>query len=64
MAAVIALAATKSLPIHVAAFLGVIAMLGAGCVKLHGLGRALSMQVVPQRRRACWLGEVCSAAEY
>ena len=46
MGAVIALAATKTLPIHVAAFLGVIAMLGAGCVKLHGLGRALSMEVV------------------
>jgi di/tricarboxylate transporter len=46
MGAVIALAATKTLPIHVAAFLGVISMLAAGCIKLHGLGRALSLEVV------------------
>ena len=43
---VIASAATRILPIHVAAFLGVIAMLVAGCVKLEGLGRALSPAVV------------------
>ncbi|MGD9904928.1 MAG: SLC13 family permease [Vicinamibacterales bacterium] len=46
MGGVIVLAATKTLPIHVAAFAGVIAMLAAGCVKLDGLGRALSMEVV------------------
>lgn len=46
MAGVIVLAATKVLPIHVAAFLGVIAMLLKGCVKLHGLGRALSIEVI------------------
>ncbi len=46
MASVVVLAATKILPIHVAAFLGVIAMLLTGCVRLHGVGRALSMQVV------------------
>jgi di/tricarboxylate transporter len=46
MAAVVVVAATKLLPIHVAAFIGVIAMLAKGCVKLHGVGRALSLQVV------------------
>ena len=40
------LAATKVLPIHVAAFMGVIAMVLTGCVRLHGVGRALSLQVV------------------
>lgn len=46
MAAVIVAASTKFLPIHVAAFLGVIAMLLTGCVRTHGIGRALSLQVV------------------
>lgn len=46
MLAVIGLAGTKTLPIHVAAFIGVIAMLLSGCVRLHGVGRALSLQVV------------------
>ena len=46
MLVVIGLAGTKTLPIHVAAFLGVIAMLLFGCVRLHGVGRALSLQVV------------------
>jgi di/tricarboxylate transporter len=46
MLLVIVSAATRVLPIHVAAFLGVIAMLFAGCVKLAGLGRALSPPVV------------------
>lgn len=46
MAAVVVVAATKVLPIHVAAFIGVIAMLLKGCVKFHGVGRALSLQVV------------------
>ncbi len=46
MLVVIIGAATKILPIHVAAFLGVIAMLLSGCVKLDGLGRALSPAVV------------------
>ncbi|MDH5256009.1 MAG: SLC13 family permease, partial [Gammaproteobacteria bacterium] len=46
MAGVIVLAATKVLPIHVAAFVGVIAMLAKGCVKLYGLGRALSLEVI------------------
>jgi di/tricarboxylate transporter len=43
---VVAAAATRIMPIHVAAFLGVIAMLLAGCVKFDGLGRALSPAVV------------------
>ena len=43
---VVLAAATRILPIHVAAFLGVIAMLLAGCVKFDGLGRALSPAVV------------------
>jgi len=46
MAAVVILAATKLLPIHVAAFMGVIAMLVTGCVRLDGVGRALSLEVV------------------
>lgn len=46
MATVVGLAATKILPIHVAAFLGVLAMLFTGCVRLEGLGRALSLEVI------------------
>ncbi|QQR74382.1 MAG: SLC13 family permease [Holophagales bacterium] len=46
MAAVVLAAAGKWLPIHVAAFLGVVAMLLTGCVKLEGLGRAISLEVV------------------
>ncbi len=46
MAVVVMLAATKALPIHVAAFLGVLAMLFTGCVRLDGLGRALSLEVI------------------
>lgn len=46
MLLVVFAAATKLLPIHMAAFLGVIAMLLTGCVKLDGLGRALSPAVV------------------
>jgi di/tricarboxylate transporter len=46
MASVVFAAAGKWLPIHVAAFLGVVAMLLTGCVKLEGLGRAISLEVV------------------
>ncbi len=46
MLVVIIAAATKILPIHVAAFLGVIAMLVGQCVKLDGLGQALSPAVI------------------
>jgi di/tricarboxylate transporter len=46
MAAVVVAAATKVLPIHVAAFLGMLAMLFTGCVHLEGVGRALSIEVV------------------
>jgi di/tricarboxylate transporter len=46
MAVVVIVAATKLLPIHVAAFMGVIAMLLTGCVRLDGMGRALSLEVV------------------
>lgn len=46
MLAVVLLAATRVMPIHVAAFIGVILMLVSGCVKLDGLGRALSPAVV------------------
>lgn len=46
MAAVVVSAATKLLPIHVAAFMGVVAMLITGCVRLEGIGRALSLEVV------------------
>jgi di/tricarboxylate transporter len=46
MACVVIAAATKWLPIHVAAFLGVLAMLFSGCVRLDGVGRALSLEVI------------------
>jgi di/tricarboxylate transporter len=46
MACVVVVAATKWLPIHVAAFLGVLAMLFTGCVRLDGVGRALSLEVI------------------
>lgn len=46
MAGIVLLAATKLLPVHVAAFLGVMAMLLTGCVKFEGVGRALSLQVI------------------
>jgi di/tricarboxylate transporter len=46
MTAVVALAALKLVPIHVAAFMGVIAMLITGCVRLEGIGAALSLEVV------------------
>ncbi|MEZ5458114.1 MAG: SLC13 family permease [Steroidobacteraceae bacterium] len=46
MFGVIIAAATRVLPIHVAAFIGVIAMLVTGCIRLEGLGRALSLEVI------------------
>ncbi|MEZ5499531.1 MAG: SLC13 family permease [Steroidobacteraceae bacterium] len=46
MAAVVIIAATKTLPIAIAALAGTIAMLAAGCVKFEGLGRALSLEVI------------------
>jgi di/tricarboxylate transporter len=46
MLLVIATAAAKILPIHVAAFFGVIAMLLTHCVKLEGIGKALSPAVI------------------
>lgn len=46
MMLVIALAAFKLVPIHVAAFMGVVAMLVTGCVRLEGIGAALSLEVV------------------
>lgn len=46
MGTVLFVAATQMLPIHVAAFLGVVAMLVTGCVGFEGVGRALSLEVV------------------
>ena len=46
MALVALVAATGLLPIHVAAFVGVIAMLLTGCVRLQGLGASISVEVV------------------
>ena len=46
MATVLLVASLKLLPIHVAGFLGVIAMLVTGCVRFEGLGRAMSLEVV------------------
>ena len=45
-ACVVLAAAAKWLPIHVAAFLGVLGMLFTGCVRLDGVGRALSLEVI------------------
>lgn len=46
MGSVLLVAALQLLPIHVAAFLGVIAMLLTGCVRFENIGRALSLEVV------------------
>jgi di/tricarboxylate transporter len=46
MGAVLIVAALQILPIHVAAFLGVVAMLVTGCVAVENMGRALSLEVV------------------
>ncbi len=46
MGSVILIAATGLLPIHVAAFMGVVAMLVTNCVRLDGIGSALSLEVV------------------
>jgi di/tricarboxylate transporter len=46
MGLVVATAATGLLPIHVSAFMGVIAMLLSGCVRLESIGTALSLEVV------------------
>jgi len=46
MGVVLLFAALQLLPIHVAAFLGVIAMLLTGCVRFENVGRALSLEVV------------------
>jgi di/tricarboxylate transporter len=46
MGTVLFVAAVQLLPIHVAAFLGVVAMLVTGCVGFDGIGRALSLEVV------------------
>jgi di/tricarboxylate transporter len=46
MAGVLLVAALKLLPIHVAGFLGVVAMLVTGCVRFEGVGRAMSLEVV------------------
>jgi di/tricarboxylate transporter len=46
MGGVLLVAALKLLPIHVAAFLGVIVMLVTGIVRFEGIGRALSLEIV------------------
>jgi di/tricarboxylate transporter len=46
MGGVLLVAALNLLPIHVAAFLGVIVMLVTGTVRFEGLGRALSLEIV------------------
>jgi di/tricarboxylate transporter len=46
MGGVILIAATGLLPIHLAAFMGVIAMLLTNCIRLDGIGHALSLEVV------------------
>jgi di/tricarboxylate transporter len=46
MGGVLLVAALNLLPIHVAAFLGVIVMLVTGIVRFEGIGRALSLEIV------------------
>jgi di/tricarboxylate transporter len=46
MGGVLLVAALKLLPIHVAAFLGVIVMLVTGAVRFENIGRALSLEIV------------------
>lgn len=46
MAMVVLLSAMHVLPIHVAAFGGVVAMIVTGCLRLDGVGSALSMEVI------------------
>src|SRR5690606_1159334 len=46
MGVVVLLSATRVLPIHVAAFAGVVAMIVTGCLRLEGMGSALSMEVI------------------
>jgi di/tricarboxylate transporter len=46
MASVLIVAVANLFPIHVAAFIGVIAMLVTGCVRFDAMGRALSLEVV------------------
>lgn len=46
MGGVLLTAALELLPIHVAAFLGVILMIVTGAVRFEGVGRALSLEVV------------------
>jgi di/tricarboxylate transporter len=57
MGGVMFVAATRILPIHVAAFMGVILMLATGCVRLDGMGRALSLEVVLILASSVALGE-------
>jgi di/tricarboxylate transporter len=57
MAGVLIIAATNLLPIHVAAFLGVMAMVVTGCVRFDGAGRALSLEVVLLIASSVALGE-------
>jgi di/tricarboxylate transporter len=46
MGSVLLVAALDLLPIHVAAFLGVVVMLVTGTVRFEGIGRALSLEIV------------------
>jgi di/tricarboxylate transporter len=46
MACVVLLAAFRVLPVSIAALLGVLALLVTGCLKLEGLGRGISADVV------------------
>jgi di/tricarboxylate transporter len=67
MVGVLLVASFKLLPIHVAAFLGVIAMLVTGCVRFDGIGRALSLEVVLLLASSVALGQslvVTGAADW
>jgi di/tricarboxylate transporter len=75
VAAVVIVAATKLLPVAIAALAGTIAMLAAGCLKFDGVGRALSLEVIVlvaasialgralvETGAAHWLGSLFAAA--
>lgn len=46
MTVVVLLSALRIVPIHVAAFAGVVTMIVTGCLRLQGTGSALSMEVI------------------
>ena len=50
MAAVVAAAAFRVLPISMASLIGVVALLLTGCLRFEGLGRGISAEVVQKQK--------------